>query len=166
MASLYELNAEYSELQAMLEHGAETPEEEQAIADALEAVAGDIEAKADGYAKVKRNMEAEAEAIRNEEKRLYARRKLLENGVERLNLAIFNTMKLTGAKKIATSIGNWSIKTNPPKVEVKDMAKIPARFLIEQPPTVDKSGMLREFKETGEIFDGVEITRGESLQFR
>ena len=166
MASLYELNNEYSELQAMLENGVESPDDEQAIADAMQAVQEDIEAKADGYAKIMRNMAAEAESIKIEEKRLNARRKVLENGVDRLKSSIYNAMTLLGAKKVQTSIGTWNIRKNPQSVNVVDVSKVPARFLIEQPPTVDKRAMLEEFKQTGEIFDGVEITRGESLQFR
>ena len=166
MASLYELNNEYSELQAMLENGVESPEDEKEIAAALEAVHGDIEAKADGYAKIMRNMAAEAESIRIEEKRLYTRRKALENGVDRLKSAIYNTMTLLGAKKVKTSIGDWSIQKNPQSVIILDVTKVPARFLIEQPPTVDKRAMLDEFKQTGEIFEGVEFTRGESVRFK
>ena len=166
MASLYELSTEYSELQSMLESGSESPEDEQAIIDAMNAVSEDIFEKADGYAKIMRNMASEAEAIKAEEKRLYARRKTLENGVERLKAAMYNAMILTGAKKLSTSIGSWNIQKNPQSVNVLDVSKVPARFLIEQPPTVDKRAMLEEFKLTGEIFDGVEITRGESVRFR
>ena len=166
MASLYELSAEYSDLQAMLESGCESPEDEQAIIDAMNAVSENIFEKADGYAKIMRNMASEAEAIKAEEKRLYARRKTLENGVERLKAAMYNAMILTGAKKLSTSIGSWNIQKNPQSVNVLDVSKVPARFLIEQPPTVDKRAMLEEFKLTGEIFDGVEITRGESVRFR
>ena len=75
-------------------------------------------------------------------------------------------MELTGTKKLKTSIGNWSIQKNPLSVSAVDVEKVPARFLIEQPPKVDRRAILEEFKQTGELFDGVTITQGESVRFR
>lgn len=164
--NIYDLSTEFLNLQTMLEQGAETPEEEQAIVDALESVQGDLEAKCDGYARVVKNMAAEADAIKTEEKRLATRRKALENGVERLKSTIYNTMTLLGAKKVKTSIGTFSIQKNPWSVDVLDIQKVPARFLIEQQPTVDKKAILAEFKESGELFDGLEFKQTEGVRFR
>lgn len=161
---LYELTSEYIALQNMLEDA--NVEEESELVAALAAVAGDIEDKADAYARIMKNLLADVGALDQEERRLKARRKALENRIDWLKKAIQDAMTLTGARKLKTSIGNWSLRKNPYKLTVLDESKVPARFLIEQPPKIDCSGMLEEFKQTGELFDGVEISQGESVQFR
>lgn len=161
---LYELTGEYIQLMQMLEDA--SVEDEAEIAAAMEAVAGDIEDKADAYARMMKNLLGDIDALEQEEKRLYDRRTALKNRVDRLKTAIQNAMELTGVKKLKTSIGNWSIQKNPPSVFAVDVEKVPARFLIEQPPKVDRRAILEEFKQTGELLDGVTITQGESVRFR
>lgn len=161
---LYELTGEYIQLMQMLEDA--SAEDEAEIAAAMEAVAGDIEEKADAYARMMKNLLGDIDALEQEEKRLKTRRMALENRVDRLKAAIQNAMELTGTKKLKTSIGNWSIQKNPLSVSEVDVEKVPARFLIEQPPKVDRRAILEEFKQTGEILDGVTITQGESVRFR
>lgn len=161
---LYELTGEYIQLMQMLEDA--SAEDEAEIMAAMEAVTDDIEDKADAYARIMKNLLADVDALDVEEKRLKARRTALENRVDRLKSAIQNAMELTGAKKLKTSIGNWSIQKNPLSVSAVDVEKVPARFLIEQPPKVDRRAILEEFKQTGELFDGVTITQGESVRFR
>lgn len=161
---LYELTGEYIQLMQMLEDA--SAEDEAEIVAAMEAVTGDIEEKADAYARIMKNLLGDIDALDVEEKRLKARRTALENRVDRLKTAIQNSMELIGAKKLKTSIGNWSIQKNPLSVSAVDIEKIPARFLIEQPPKVDRRAILEEFKQTGELLDGVTITQGESVRFR
>lgn len=161
---LYELTGEYIRLMQMLEDA--FVEDEAEIAAAMEAVTGDIEDKADAYARMMKNLLGDVDRLEQEEKRLKARRMALENCVDRLKTAIQNAMELTGTKKLKTSIGNWSIQKNPLSVSEVDVEKVPARFLIEQPPKVDRRAILEEFKQTGELFDGVTITQSESVRFR
>lgn len=161
--NLYELTGEYYALQQMLEEGAA---DESEIMAALEAVTDGIERKADAYARIIKNMTAEADALEAEAKRLNARRAALNNGIDRLKANLQNAMTATGQRKIKTSIGSWYIQHNPMSANVTDVSKVPARFLIEQPPKVDRQAMLREFKDTGELFDGVEFVSGESVRFR
>ena len=158
--NLYELTGEYRYLQSQIEDG-----DDQAL-ESLDIVNGDLDQAFDGYAKLIRNLTAEADAMREEEKRLAAKRHSIESGVERLKQAVLEAMILTGRKKASTSIGTWGIQKNPPSVKIVDMTKVPARFLIEQAPTVDRKAMLDEYKQTGELFDGVEITQNDGLRFR
>lgn len=161
---LYELTGEYIQLMQMLEDA--SAEDEAEIAAAMEAVAGDIEEKADAYARIMKNLLGDVDAIEQEEKRLYSRKVALKNHIDRLKMAIQNAMELTGTKKLKTSIGSWNIQKNPLSVSAVDVEKVPARFLIEQPPKVDRRAILEEFKQTGELLDGVTITQGESVRFR
>lgn len=166
MKNLYELTSDYIQLYEMLEAGAETPEDEAALIEAIHQAGQNIADKADAYARMIKNLTAEAEAFKAEEKRLSARRKALENGVERLKANMLLTMQTLGADKLKTSIGTWAVQKNPWSCEVTNLEKVPDRFLIEQPPTVDKKAILAAFKETGEVFDGVDIRQTEGVRFR
>lgn len=166
MKNLYELTSDYIQLYEMLEAGAETPEDEEAIIAAIEETGQNIADKADAYARMIKNLSAGAEACRAEEKRLSARRRAMENGVERLKANMLLTMQTLGADKLKTSIGTWSVQKNPFSCEVLDASKVPARFLTYQEPTVDKKAILAAFKETGEVFDGISISQGVSVRFR
>lgn len=166
MKNLYELTSDYIQLYEMLEAGAETPEDEAEIIAAIEETGKNLSDKADAYARIIKNLSAEAEALKAEEKRLSARRKACENGVERLKNNMLLTMQTLGADKLKTSIGTWAVQKNPWSCDVTDVSKVPARFLIEQPPTVDKKAILAAFKETGEVFDGVDIRQSEGVRFR
>lgn len=165
MAKLYALTSEYMQLQIMLEHGWETAEEEKAIIEAMEALAGDIEDKADGYARVLRNMTTDIEAIKAEEKRLYSRRVALENGVERLKASIKDAMTLLGKRRVETSIGSWGIQKNPPSVAITNKDAIPADYWIMPAPVLDKQALLRNLKD-GEIIEGCELQQTEGVRFR
>jgi hypothetical protein len=127
---------------------------------------GDIEEKAEAYARVIRNVSAEAQAFRDEAKRLTKKAVAGENLVERLKQAVLDNMKVTGQKKIPTSIGAWSTQLNPMSCDVTDPDKVPERFHVKQPDKIDKAAMIREHKATGEIFDGAKFTQELGIRFR
>ena len=158
--NLYELTGVYQHLQNQIEDG-----DEQAL-ESLDIVSCDMEQAYDGYAKLMRNLAAEAEAMREEEKRQAEKRRAIEKGIDRLKEAVYTAMTITGQTKVKTSIGTWGIQKNPFSVKVYNASKVPERFLIPQPPTIDRAAILAEFKETGEVLDGVEIAQGEGVRFR
>lgn len=162
---LYELTDNYVSLLSQLED-AETEAEQQQILQAILDVETDIAIKAENYARIKKNAEAEAESLAKEIKRLQAKKSAADNLVKRVTDYLLYAMNIAGAHELQTSIGKWKIQLNPPKVEILDEAKVPARFLIEQPPKIDRTAILQEFKQTGEIFDGIEIVRTEGVRFR
>lgn len=166
MLTLYELTQEYTELLAMLED----PEmDEQVIADTLEGLSGEIEAKADGYARVIKQMDADSKAIKAEEERLYNRRKSLENRISYLKSRLQFAMELTGSTKIKTELFNIGIQKNPAKVVIDDPTKIPEGFLIPQDPKVDTAAIKESLKSEDEapIWDGIaHLEQSESLRIR
>lgn len=161
--SLYELTAEFSDLAYLLE---QEDADEAEITAKLEEVEKDIDTKADGYARIVRNWAAEAEGLASEIDRLTKRRKAVESAAERLKRYLQNAMLMTGKTAIATSIGKWSIRNNPPSAVITDFAKIPERYLIPQEPKVNNRQIIADFKENGEIIPGVEVVRKQSLSFR
>ena len=81
MSSLYEVTGNILALQEMLEN---PMDDEDVLADTLEAVQGEYEAKLEAYCKVIKNIEADMEALKAEAKRLTDKRKTLESNVDRL----------------------------------------------------------------------------------
>lgn len=163
--SLYTLTGDYLDAVAAYE-AAETAAEAQDALDMLDTIQGEIDGKADAYARIRCNAKADAAMYGEEIKRLTACKRRAEALVERMDAGILASMQATGAKKLPTSIGTWTRKLNPYSVNVIDADKVPDRFLVPQPPTVDKRGMLAEFKATGEVFDGVEFVQKESVSLK
>lgn len=165
MAKLYELTDAYVSLLAQYEDAA-TDDERTDIITAITAVETDITEKADNYARLIKNANAESVALADEIRRLTAKKTAADNFVKRLKDNLLFAMNIAGATEIRTTIGKWYIQKNPQKVTITDEMMVPARFLVEQPPQFDKKAILAEFKETGELFSGVEITQDESVRFR
>jgi hypothetical protein len=159
------LSAEYA---GFLDAYANAQNEDEAaeILQSLVDIHGNIEEKAEAYARVIRNVSAEAQAFRDEAKRLTKKAVAGENLVERLKQAVLDNMKVTGQKKIPTSIGAWSTQLNPMSCDVTDPDKVPERFHVKQPDKIDKAAMIREHKATGEIFDGAKFTQELGIRFR
>lgn len=163
--SLYTLTGDYIDAVAAYE-AAETPEEAQEALDTIDGIIDEIEGKAEAYARIMRNADAEAAMYGEEIKRLAAVKRRREALADRMRAGMLAAMQATGANKLRTDIGTWTRKLNPYSVNVVDVDRVPDRFLIPQPPAVDKRGLLNEFKQTGEVFDGVEFAQKESVSLR
>lgn len=163
--TLYKLTTEYMELLAMLED----PEmDEQVIADTLEGLSGEIEAKADGYARVMRQMDADAKAIKAEEERLANRRKNLENRAANLKGRLQQMMEITGKVKFKTELFSFGIQKNPAAVVIDEqyIENIPEEYLIRQDPKIDRA-KLKEDLKAGKDLDGIaHLEQTESLRIR
>lgn len=165
MASLYDLNSEYSKLLTELEF-AETPEELDRIWHDIDSVEGNMEEKADAYAKILRNKIADAQMYKAEEHRFNTLRKNAENAVERIKNVMHATMLLMNISEWPTSIGKWRVQTNPASVQITDESKVPQEYREPQPDKIDKRAIMQHYKETGELLDGVEIVQTESIRFK
>lgn len=165
MATLYKLTDEYAALMARLEAATDDAEAE-AVWSELDALADNVVEKAEAYARIMRNKQAEADGYKAEKERLAANQKAAENVVERLKARLLESMQRMGLKDIQTSIGKWRVQMNPASCQVLDEADVPAEFHIPQPDKIDKSGILRHFKDTGEILPGVEIAQNAGICFR
>ncbi len=165
MATLYELSEGYAQMMAMYDQ-AETAEEREDLLELLAGAEGDITEKAEQYARVMRNKQAEAEAFKAEADRLTAKRKAAEAVVERLKEAIATAMLTVGAKEIGTTIGKWRIQENPWSCEVTDPDAVPEEWHIKVEDKIDRAGIVKHFKMTGEIMPGVEMKRTTGARFR
>ena len=162
MSTLYQLSEEYQELLSM----ALDPDiDEEALADTLEGIEGEIEDKADGYAKVMRNLEADASAIKAEIARLTERKKHIEANIDRMKRSLKTAMRLTGKTKFKTSLFSFNIAKNPPALKIDMPDRVPEEFLIPQEPKVDSVAIKKELKE-GVVYDWCHLEQSESLRIR
>lgn len=171
MPRLYELTDAYAGLVAMLED-AETEEQAFEIISQIDAVTSDISDKAENYAKIRMNLKATADEMtakanifKAEAERLAAKAKSAENYVKRMNDYLLFAMEIAGLKQIPTSIGKFYTQQTT-SVEVLDAWEVPEQFTTPQPPKIDKNAIKKAFKETGELFEGVEIKITNGVRFR
>lgn len=141
MSTLYELTEQWETVADMFYDG-ET--DEQTIFDTLESIEGEFEDKADNFAKLIRNVLADAEALEKEEKRIYARRKSLENKAKRLKETLQANMEFIGKTKFKTALFTFSVANNggmQPLTITDNIEDIPGKYLIPQPPVVNKDAV-------------------------
>lgn len=148
MPSLYELNKDYKELQAMLEV-AETEEDMQAIQDTLDMLDCSIDEKIENTAMFIRNLKGDIQAFKDEAKRMQAKAKTLENMTERLKNNIDHVMKenqLTEKK-----VGQFKCYYKASEtVEIDDLYALPDAFR-KTTITADKVAIKKAIKAEQEV---------------
>lgn len=162
MSLLYQLTDAYQELLSMALDPDIDPE---ALADTMEGIEGEIEAKADGYAKVMKELRAIADARKAEAKRLTDGAKSIEANIDRMKSALESAMRLTGKTKFKTALFSFGIQKNPPALKIDMPDRVPDEFLIPQDPKVDSAAIKKELKE-GVVYDWCHLEQSESLRIR
>ena len=165
MSTMRSLTGEWLTLYDML---SDPDADEQAIADTLEGIEGEIEIKADNYAAFIADLKADVEKIKAEENRLAGRRKTIENRVEKLKANLELMMRATGKLKFKTLLYSFGIQKNPPTVELEtdDFGKIPSEYLIQSEPTVNRKQMLVDLRSGRDLTGIAHIAQSESLRIR
>ena len=162
---MYELTDAYAELAALLDE-CESEEEAAQLWAQMDEIGASIAEKADNYARFLRNKQAEVDGLSKEIERLQKRKRSAENQIEQLREHMKFAMGVAGATEIRTTLGKWTMRRNPPRVEVIDESEIAPEFFDPQPPKLSKSKLLKHWKDTGEIPDGCDVVQSESMQFR
>lgn len=159
MKNIYELTGDVLVLQEMLENDPDN----QAIQDTLEGLTGELEVKATAYCRVIRNMESNLEGFKREIDRLQRKKKTIENSIQRLKTALFESMKVTGTDKIKDDLFSIRIQNNAPQLPKDlDIMQVPVHYLVEAPPVIDKRALLADIKE-GKV-EGIELEVNQSLR--
>lgn len=165
--NLYEVTGNVLTLQAMLESDEFDAE---VLADTMEAVDGEYEYKIEQYCKVIKNLEADMDALKAETKRLSDKRKVLENNVDRLKAAMFESMKATGKTKVKGTVFTAAIQKNGGKLPLIVADDVTTDHLPDQLVIVTEKPNLeaiRELLEAGKVVDGFTLgERGESLRIK
>ncbi|WP_445479142.1 siphovirus Gp157 family protein [Lysinibacillus irui] len=157
MASLYQLNNAYAQLQQMIEDG------QEGLEDTLASITDAVEEKLEAYAMVIKNIESDVEGIKSEEKRLAKRRKIMENGITRMKQAIAETLQGSGQDKVKTEKFTFSFRKSS-KVEVSDIDSLPQQF-IKVERTISRADLAKALK-AGEQIKGAQLVENQSLSIR
>lgn len=161
-ASLFDLVGEY---RAAAEKLADLELDEQTIADTLEGLSGEVEAKAQSVAYVALNFEAAAEAIKAHAAKQLLRAKAIQNRADGLRRYIAESMTATGIEKIEGAGVKLSFRAS--KAVVIDGADlIPQEYMRTPeapPPAPDKTAIAAAIK-AGKVVPGAHIESRKSLQ--
>ncbi|WP_249659377.1 siphovirus Gp157 family protein [Lysinibacillus fusiformis] len=157
MASLYQLNNAYAQLQQMIEDG------QEGLEDTLDSITDAVEEKLEAYAMVIKNIESDVEGIKSEEKRLAERRKVMENGVVRMKQAIAETLQNSGQDKVKTEKFTFSWRKSS-KVEVSNIDSLPQQY-VKVARTISRSELAKALK-AGEQIEGAQLIENQSLSIR
>ena len=150
--SLYQITNAFP---ALMESEKITPEDKAKIEEELTILLQQKSQNIIGYTK---NIELTINAMKEEEDRIASNRKTLENKLARFKQYVKECMENNGITKIETGLGTLSIAKSPVSVEIVNEEAIPNNFKQEIVTVkVDKTKIKENFKETGEIPDGVNI---------
>lgn len=160
--SLYQISNAFP---ALMENEEMTDAEKEQVKDELIILLQQKSQSIIGYVK---NIELTIEAMKSEEKRISEQRKILENRTTRFKKYVKECMEQIGIKKIETQLGTLSIANNPISVEVVNEELVPSEFKEEIITIkINKKAITDNFKETGEIPNGVNIlTHNTSLRIK
>ena len=164
MTALYSLATEYRAAADRL-NDLDVPEE--VIADTLEGLSGEVEAKITNVAFVVRNLEALADQIKAAEGEMAKRRKAIENRAERIRTYLKTNMERCEITKIESPYFVISLCNNPESVEIIDESLIPSDYLREIPATFapDKT-LIKSAIKDGYQVPGCAIKRTQRLQIK
>lgn len=160
--SLYKLSTEYEEAaHKMMDAGYD----EQTIADTLDGLSGELEAKAVSVGYVIKNMEAARDARANEAKRLSEEGKAIDKKIDGLKQYLQGNMQRTGIGNIDGPVFSISLQNNPAAVHVLDESIIPADYFKQPPPpppSLDKNLVKQAIKD-GHSVPGAELRQSQRL---
>ena len=164
MSRLYDLAAEYRAVADKL-HDSEL--DEQTIADTLDGMSGDIQAKAQNVGFVIRNLECMADQIKQAEEVMAKRRRAIERRAESLKAYLLTNMQLAGINKIESPYFVLSVRNNPESVVIDAESQIPDEYFREVPATFspDKT-LIKKAIQSGESVPGCHLTRTQSISIR
>lgn len=163
--SLYNIAHEY---RSMVERLMDFQDDEQAIADTIEAEGYPLQVKAQNVAYAIKNLEATAEAIKKVEAEMVARRKAAEKRADHLREYAKTCMEIANVSKIECPHFALTIKKNPAGVDVFEPGLIPAEFMRrpEPPPAAPDKALIKEALKEGKDVPGAMLTSGTRLEIR
>lgn len=167
MSTLYELTEQWAAVLKLAEDGAD----EEAVANALSDINGEIEEKADGYAKVIKELEAQADVVKIEKERLSSRENVFKNAAKNLKTRLEEVMILCGKTKFKTELFSFNIQKNVPSVIIEDEELLlhelekDAPEILNTEIKINKKALLDALK-AGAVFSGAKINQSESLRIR
>jgi hypothetical protein len=165
---LYEIANDYLALMQAIDND-EIPEE--ALADTLEAITGEVEFKADNIACMLKNLDADITAIKAEEVKLAERRKAKEKTYERIKSYLSDALERMSIDKVETARNKITFRRSE-SVEVDhetffEWAVTNGRgdLLTYSAPKENKTEIKKAIKDGAEI-PGAQIVSKNNIQLR
>jgi GTPase involved in cell partitioning and DNA repair len=150
---LYELSTQYAHLVDMLEAAQlDETQDVELLKDTLDAIEEAIEEKADNISRIMNELQATEEAIKAEVDRLVSRSAMIKKQRESLKRYLQSAMESVGKDKFKTSFYSYTIKNNPPSVQILDESLIPSELIrekVERSP--DKKAIAESLKANQEV---------------
>lgn len=160
MSALYELSGKYLELQKLSD--TDDVDMAQAIADTMEGIGGEIEAKAEAIVTVALNMGADVDAIDTEIARLQARKKAITNRQNSLKEYLRENMEATGITKISCPLFTITCAQGREVAHIDDEKQIPDEYMrVKTDIAPDKNAIAAALKEGKEV-PGAHLERSKS----
>jgi tRNA U34 2-thiouridine synthase MnmA/TrmU len=164
MKPLYALVEQYRELERL-----DVEEiDEQALADTLEALSGEITVKATNCALFARNIETFADTVDEAAQQMAERAKRMRQKAAGVRAYLLNQMRGAGITKIQAPEFTVSIRKNPAAVQIAPDAAIPQEYMVvpEPPPPRPDKRKLAEALKAGAVIDGCHLEQTERLDIR
>ena len=165
MANLYELIGIYEDFSRMYNQAETNEEMLDAEALLIESESNLVE-KIENISRLIKNFEAERDSFKKEADRLNSKAKSFDNKVKNLKRYLEDSLTHAGVDKVKGDMFTVSLQNNPLSLSVSDLSNIPDEFIRTPEPTVNKRDLLAYIKETGEVFEGVELEQTSSIRIR
>ena len=163
MSTLYELTAEW---QKLLDMAMDPDIEPDVLADTMDALGGEIEAKADGYAMAMKEVQINMDGIKAEIGRLTARYKAIERHYDQMKERLTQSMIVTGKTNFKTKLFSFGIQGTAPSVVIDNPTLLPPKYMVPQEPKIDKK-LIKEDLKAGKDLTGIaHLEVGQSLRIR
>ena len=166
---LYEISENYRAFMAAVDAG-EIPED--AVADTLDGIEGEFEAKADSIACLIKELRLEAKGIKEEADNLYVRQKQKQARADWLARYLQANMQAMGKGKIETARNRITIKKNPVSCKILDEDTVLGFLQLhgmadcyKQETTIKKRELLSRLKDGDEI-PGAELDVSERIEIK
>lgn len=159
--SLYQMTEDYRQALAVL---SESDIDEQAIADTLEGLQGELTMKAANVAAFALNLEAEAEAAKAAEDRIKRRRQVLESRAKQLREYLLSNMQRAGIAEIAALDKSFRVRVMQGResVQIDDEAALPRDYLV--PKYEPSKTLIAQAIKDGFEVPGAQIVRKPQLR--
>lgn len=165
LPSLYVLTDEY---RIAAERLADLDLPAEVVADTLEGLAGELEAKATNVAMFVRNLESMAEQIKSAEADMAKRRKAIENRADHVRMYLKDNMQRAGISKIECPYFKLAIRDNPPAVVIDAESQIPADYMRtpEPPPPSPDKAAIKAAILAGHEVPGAHLSKSQRLEIK
>jgi hypothetical protein len=161
--SLYVLSNQYRELEKLTDSDADI--DEQTLADTLEGLTGELEAKALNVAGFLASQEAFADSIAAAAEKMVEREKRLRKRAAYLKQYLLTNMLATGKLKIESPEMALAVRKTPASVVIFDEAAVPAEFMVQPPapPARPDKRAMGDAMKAGTEIPGAKLESGYRL---